>query len=166
MLALAGGLVPTGSKQSAVSSKQFGSMAPAGSLNKAVAKVLGGGLTPSSVITTARTVARTLAGALTPAGTMQRLTLKRTGGSVTPAAGIARGIGRRLAGVLGFFGVGSFAGAYVTKRADVEVWDASVTPMAVFDMSATVLTVADFTDRKSTRLNSSHTDISRMPSSA
>ena len=34
------------------------------------------------------------------------------------------------------------------------------------EAGAIVQTVADFRDRKSTRLNSIHTDISRMPSSA
>ena len=33
-------------------------------------------------------------------------------------------------------------------------------------MAATTLMAQDLPDRKSTRLNSSHTDISRMPSSA
>ena len=36
----------------------------------------------------------------------------------------------------------------------------------VYVMAATCMPAVTYTDRKSTRLNSSHTDISRMPSSA
>ena len=65
-------------------------------------------------------------------------------------------------------GVGRPAGAASeTSRRGIQVEDAWIRPPNKLSPEADAFfTIINLTDRKSTRLNSSHTDISRMPSSA
>ena len=55
----------------------------------------------------------------------------------------------------------------VTKASGaVTLWGVLTIILGVFAMGSPLITGLALADRKSTRLNSSHTDISRMPSSA
>ena len=64
--------------------------------------------------------------------------------------------------ILAFF----FATLVMINRPGLEYQDALLYPGTEGDFQIYQGTVDGETDRKSTRLNSSHTDISRMPSSA